>query len=80
VGEHQQLGLGVERRALIRAAEPGPADLDPAVRAVDVCKARTADRAAGGAVDRREGDRRAGAAQGERRRDVRLKVRRRVDL
>lgn len=53
VAEHEELDLGVDRGAVVRAADPGSPDLDAAVLGADVHERGAAD----GAVGRVEHDR-----------------------
>ena len=59
MGEHQQLGLAVDRRALPGAGDPSPADLDSAVGGYDGAEAGRAHRLPRGALDHGEGQGRA---------------------
>src|SRR5208282_3410451 len=52
VSQHQIFGFGVDRGALPWYRDPGRADLDAAVVAVDIHKASAADHAAGCTLDR----------------------------
>src|SRR5438876_2788853 len=61
VPQHQVFRLAVDSGALPRAGDPRPADLDAAVRPVDVSVARRADGPARGALD---GGKRQGPARG----------------
>src|SRR5690606_33180849 len=74
VPEHQQLRLGVGRRPLPGAPDPGPADLDPPVVRADVREPGAADHPAAGALDRRERHRLAGGRLGEREVEVTVEV------
>ena len=50
VAEHQELGFGVDGRALEIAGDPGGTDFDAVVGAIDIHVARAADRLIGLAV------------------------------
>ena len=80
VGQQQQLGLGVDRRALGVGRQPGAADLDlvrllPAAPPAQLHEPRAADEATVGDAALGEGDGGAGVALGEQAGDV---ARRRV--
>lgn len=69
MGHQQQLGLGVGAGALVALRQPGPADLQPAVGALDVGEAGAADDFATGLVKNGEGKRGALALEVEGLRD-----------
>src|SRR5437870_5652561 len=57
VPQHEVLGLGVDRRSLPGAADPGPADLDAAVGLIRVAEPGAPHGAPGGVLDGGEGER-----------------------
>src|SRR5580704_18582798 len=74
MAQHQIFGFGIDHRALPWDCDPGRADLDAAVGAIDIHEACAADHAAGGALDRGEDHRLTPLLLGESFLDEALKI------